>query len=95
MPNFTGAPDFLRQNLMALLAVGFCWAHKTGEWCATTKPIKFKRFRNGIRPQHSLFRYGFNFIRDLLWAPRKKASLFRQCLNLLKSPPLVSWELSA
>lgn len=82
-------------KIMGLLAIGFCWAHKIGEWQNTIKPIKFKHFSYGVRPQYSLFRYGFNFIRNLLLSPSKKASLFRQCLNLLKSSPLVSWELSS
>lgn len=77
------------EKMMALLAVGFCWAHKTGEWCATTKPIKFKRFRNGIRPQYSLFRYGFNFIREvLLNTVEQTITLFTDCLNLLRGPPI-------
>ena len=79
------------EKMMALLAVGFCWAHKTGEWCATTKPIKFKRFRNGIRPQHSLFRYGFNFIRDLLLNTAEHlTTLFTDCLNLLRDSLVIA-----
>jgi hypothetical protein len=51
---------------MALLVVGFCWAHKVGEWRATHKPIPFYKHRENIRPQHSYFRYGLDWIRETL-----------------------------
>jgi len=53
-------------KLMALLAVGFCWAHKVGEWCAEKKPIPMKKFKNQSRPQYSYFRYGLDRIREIL-----------------------------
>lgn len=79
-------------KMMGLLAIGFCWIHKIGECQAVIKPIKFKQFRCGPRPQYSIFRYGFNFIRDLLLKAHKKIALFRRCLALLKSPPLLDLE---
>lgn len=55
------------EKLMAVLAIGFCWAHKVGEWKAITKKaIIIKRHRDSNRPQNSFFRYGFDFIRDLI-----------------------------
>lgn len=30
-------------KLMAILAIGFCWAHKIGEWQNEIKPIKIKK----------------------------------------------------
>src|ERR1043165_1440494 len=58
------------EKLMALLAIGFAWAHKIGEWRATTqKPILFKKHRDSFRPQNNLFRYGFDFIRELILNP--------------------------
>jgi len=72
------------KKLIALLAVGFCWAHKTGEWRAKKKPIRLCQHRTGgIRPQHSYFRYGLDFIRDIVINPTKKLTKFRQCLALL------------
>jgi hypothetical protein len=75
------------EKVMALLAVAFCWAHKIGEWRAEKKPIPFKRFRQSIRPQHSLFRYGFNFIRELILNTRSVHQHFQHCLNFLTGPP--------
>jgi hypothetical protein len=54
------------ERLMVLLVIGFCWAHKTGEWRATRKPIPFNKHRDSRRPQYSFFRYGFDLIRDAL-----------------------------
>ncbi|MFC3909875.1 IS4 family transposase [Legionella dresdenensis] len=54
------------EKLMAVLAIGVCWAHKAGEWKASKKPIRIKRHRQSNRPQNSFFRYGFDFIRELL-----------------------------
>jgi hypothetical protein len=51
------------EKLVALLAVGFAWAHKVGEWLAEKKPIRLNKFRNSLRPQHSFFRYGLDWIR--------------------------------
>ena len=47
-------------KLMALLVVGFCWAHKIGEWRAEIKPIKWSYHRDGRRPQLTYFRYGLD-----------------------------------
>jgi hypothetical protein len=71
------------EKLMALLAVGFCWAHKVGEWRASKKPIVFKQHRESLRPQNSFFRYGLDFIREILLSPFKKAADFRRCLQVL------------
>jgi hypothetical protein len=74
------------EKLMGLLAIGFCWAHKTGEWRATQKPILLKRFQDSLRPQASFFRYGFDFIREILLSSFKKMADFKCCLRLLKPP---------
>jgi hypothetical protein len=71
------------EKLMALLAVGFCWAHKTGEWQAMRRPIVFKKHRDSLRPQNSFFRYGFDFIREILLSAYNKAVEFRQCLQTI------------
>src|SRR5262249_16730154 len=55
------------EKLMAVLAIGFCWAHKVGEWKAMAKKtIRIKKHIDSNRPQNSFFRYGLDFIRDLL-----------------------------
>ena len=41
------------KKLFALLAIAFCWSHKTGQWRHEEKPIKIKKHG---RPAISLFR---------------------------------------
>jgi len=74
------------EKMMALLAIGLCWAHKTGEWRAEKKPIRFGKHRDSIRPQNSFFRYGFDFIREIILSPFKKAVAFKYCLHALMPP---------
>jgi hypothetical protein len=69
-------------KLTALLAIGFAWAHKVGEWRANKHPIVFKKFRDGLRPQNSYFRYGLDFIRDALLHGSRRKQLAK-CLNTL------------
>jgi hypothetical protein len=73
--------------MMALLAIGLCWAHKTGEWRAEKKPIRFGKHRNSIRPQNSFFRYGFDFIREIILSPFRKKVDFKHCLQMLVPLP--------
>jgi hypothetical protein len=71
------------EKMMALLAIGLCWAHKTGEWRAEKKPIRFGKHHDSIRPQNSFFRYGFDFIREIMLSPFKKKVAFKYCLYAL------------
>lgn len=76
------------EKLMALLAMACAWMHKIGEWRAEKKPIRFKCYANGLqRPQYSYFRYGLDFIRDLLFKAGRKMQKFRECLKLLVPIP--------
>ena len=61
------------KKLMVLLAVAFCWAHKTGEWRHEHKPIKIKKHG---RPEISLFRYGLDYLVDLLANSFGKLGIF-------------------
>lgn len=55
---------FRIKKVMALLAMAFCWAHKTGEWKhKAIKPLKTKKHG---RPEQSLFRYGLDYLTDAL-----------------------------
>lgn len=76
------------EKLMALLAVGFCWAHKTGEWRSDKKPIKINKHHDGRRPQNSFFRYGLDFIRAMIINPVGQVKLLRDCMRLLSPSPL-------
>lgn len=70
------------EKLTAVLAIGFCWAHKMGEWKSTTKKaIRLNKHRHSARPQNSFFRYGFDFIRELIINPCKKIAQFKKTLQ--------------
>lgn len=74
------------KKLTAVLAIGFVWAHKIGEWLATKKPIIFKDFKTQKRPQNSYFRYGLDCIRALILAVAFKSKMFKNCLDLITPP---------
>lgn len=74
------------EKIMAMLSIGLCWAHKTGEWRAEKKPIRFGKHRDSIRPQSSFFRYGLDFIREILLSPFNKTAEFKRCLHTLMLP---------
>lgn len=69
------------KKLFVLLAIGFCWAHKTGEWRHTVTPIKLKKHG---RPAVSLFRYGLDYITEAIVKIVSKVELFAQCLEAIK-----------
>jgi len=76
-------------TLMAILAIGFCWAHKVGQWRAIKKPIPLNQYKglySSCRPQFSYFRYGFDFIRDLLLNFPARKMAFKSCLSTLSLP---------
>jgi hypothetical protein len=75
------------KKLFALLAIAFCWAHKTGEWQHQKKPIKIKKHG---RPAVSLFRYGLDYIVRALANINRCAKLFKKCLKWLSPPPIFS-----
>lgn len=75
------------KKMMGLLAIGCGFAHKTGEWQATIKPIRFCKHRDGLRPQSSYLRYGLDYIREILLNPLKKLADFRRILRLLLPNP--------
>ena len=57
------------KKMMALLAIGFCWAHQTGEWRAHNKPIRMCKHHDNLRPQNSYLRYGLDYIREIIINP--------------------------
>lgn len=70
-------------KLTALLAVGFSWAHKVGEWRTKIKPIIWKKFKEESRPQHSYFRYGLDFIREIIFKPFQTQDFLNLCLSYI------------
>jgi len=83
-------------KLMAVLAIAFCWAHKTGEWKNEVKPIKIKSHG---RKTTSFFRSGLNFLRGMLCTKKLLKKGIRALIRLLFSPPpmvqMVKVELSS
>jgi len=76
---------FRIKKVMALLAIGFCWAHKTGEWKhKVVKPLKVKKHG---RPEHSLFRYGLDHLTDTLLQGLHYTSDSLRLLMLFLWPP--------
>lgn len=76
------------EKIMALLAIGVAWAHKIGEWRAEIKPIRFSQHRDSLRPQSSYFRYGLDWIREIIFNLIGKTKDFRSCLRALAPPNL-------
>lgn len=74
------------EKLVAVLAIAFCWAHRVGEWRAARKPIRLSKHYDSTRPQNSLFRYGLDFIREIIINPFKKAADFKECLKIFRWP---------
>lgn len=70
-------------KLMVLLAIGFVWAHKVGEWKAVIKPIIWKQFKDQQRPQYSYFRYGLDYVRGLIFHAHDKIMPLKQCFSLI------------
>ena len=63
-----------------MLAIAFCWAWHVGAWRHEVKPIALKTHQ---RPAKSLFRYGFDGIRQAVLNAVDKGEQFEQVLSLL------------
>lgn len=72
------------KKMVALLAIAFTWAHRTGEWQNEQKPIKIKTHG---RPAVSLFRYGLDFLCDSIIRLAYKTAHFQQALTILNVVP--------
>jgi Transposase DDE domain len=66
------------KKIFVLLAIAFCWAHKTGEWQHEITPIKIKKHG---RPAVSLFRYGLDYIANAVMKVFNQPNLFKNCLE--------------
>lgn len=75
----THITDLIRiKKMVVLLAIAFCWAHKTGEWQhQEVTPIKI---RTHGRPTYSIFRYGLDMIREALFKVAYQIELFEKCI---------------
>jgi hypothetical protein len=66
--------------LFAVMVIAFCWAYHVGAWLNDQKPIRIKKHQ---RPAKSVFRYGFDLIRNTLFNPQDKQEELREVLLLL------------
>ena len=79
------------KKMMALLAIGFCWAHKVGEGKEkTVKPLTVKK--HGRKAQ-SVFRYGLDYLTDLLTGSvREELDTLRLVILFLCPPQFMTRE---
>ena len=71
--------------MMAVLAIAFCWAHKTGEGKdRAVKPLKVKKHG---RLEKNLFRYGLYYLTDKLIGTLPSGREVLQLLYLFLCPP--------
>ena len=61
------------ETLCGVLAIAFCWASHVGAWRHRVKPIALKTHQ---RPAKSLFRYGFDGIRQAVLNAADKGEEF-------------------
>jgi hypothetical protein len=66
--------------LFAVITITFCWAYHVGAWLNDQKPIRIKKHQ---RPAKSVFRYGFDLIRNALFNPQDKQAELHKALLLL------------
>ena len=71
------------EKLLALLAISFTLCHVLGIWQNEIEPIKIKRHQ---RRAKSLFRYGLDFLRKLLFDPKTMAIKIEEIIDKLLSP---------
>ena len=67
-------------KLVALLAITFAWAHLVGEWLHELKPLKVKKHQ---RLAKSIFRYGLDYLREILLNIHIKLAEFEKTIQIL------------
>ncbi len=68
------------KKFIALLTLAFCWAHRVGQWCVEHQPLKIKK--HGCKAR-SIFRTGFDVLRQILLNLHSQNQQYPQVLNLL------------
>ena len=67
-------------KLLAVLAITFSWCHITGEWLNRQQPIKIKKHG---RPAVSIFRYGLNWLREIVLNLSDNKRKYNKVVHLL------------
>ncbi len=70
-------------KLLVLLAIGFCWAYKMGEW--KNENIEAIKIKAHGRRSVSIFRYGLDFLRDTFLKLHDHYEDFKQCIKKLQT----------
>jgi hypothetical protein len=68
------------KTLFSVLTIAFCWSYHVGAWRHVVKPIRIKKHQ---RPAKSIFRYGFDWIRQAVLNPDDQGDLLTHVLTLL------------
>src|SRR2546421_5404054 len=68
------------KTLFSVLTIAFCWSYHVGAWRHMVTPIRIKKHQ---RPAQSIFRYGFDWIRQAVLNPNDQCDLLTQVLTLL------------
>jgi hypothetical protein len=67
-------------RMIALLTIALCWAFLTGEWLASQQAIRIKKHGRKAR---SIFRYGLDHLRSILFNIESRMDELCQVLNFL------------
>jgi hypothetical protein len=82
------------KRLFAVITIAFCWAYHVGAWFHMVKPMRIKKHQ---RPAKSIFRYGFDLIRHLLFNPQytreELIQVFTLLWNALVAPRVYTYQL--
>lgn len=68
------------RKLFALLSIALCWAFLTGLWLHQENPLKLKSHG---RRERSIFRYGFDYLRNIVLNLNEKMAEFLEVLQFL------------
>jgi hypothetical protein len=68
------------QKLLALMTLALCWALKVGQWLHSHFPLKVKKHG---RLAQSVFRYGLDFLRNVVTDLDLQSDAFLHCLQFL------------
>jgi len=69
-------------KLLALLSLALCWVILTGSWLHHLNPLKLKKHG---RKSKSIFRYGFDYLRNIVLNLEQKTDEFLHVLQFLSS----------
>ena len=67
-------------KLLALLSLALCWVFLTGEWLHQLKPLTIKKHG---RKAKSIFRYGLDYLRNIVLNLEQKPNEFSDTLKFL------------